>query len=110
VTLSVLSKTGNEAVLAIFGGRLPRRGVPGRSAASHRDRDVARTLLLVARYGKQDTPARMPRLSQGVLADMVGTTRSRVSFFKNRFRNLGFIESNGGFKINRSLLSGALHD
>jgi CRP-like cAMP-binding protein len=75
------------------------------------EKRLARTLLLVARYGKQDTPARvLPKLSQEVLAEMVGTTRSRVNFFMNKFRRLGFIEYNGGLKINSSLLSVVLHD
>jgi CRP-like cAMP-binding protein len=75
------------------------------------EKRLARTLLLVARYGKRDTPARaLPKLSQEVLAEMIGTTRSRVNFFMNKFRKLGFIEYNGGLKINSSLLSVVLHD
>ena len=75
------------------------------------EKRLARTLLLVARYGKQDKPARvLPKLSQAVLAEMIGTTRSRVNFFMNKFRKLGFIEYNGGLKINSSLLSVVLHE
>jgi CRP/FNR family cyclic AMP-dependent transcriptional regulator len=75
------------------------------------EKRLARTLLLVARYGKQDRPARVvPRLSQEVLAEMIGTTRSRVNFFMNKFRKLGFIEYNGVLKINSSLLSVVLHE
>ena len=75
------------------------------------EKRLARTLLLVARYGKQDKPARvLPKLSQEVLAEMIGTTRSRVNFFMNKFRKLGFIEYNGGLKINSSLLSVVLHE
>jgi CRP/FNR family cyclic AMP-dependent transcriptional regulator len=75
------------------------------------EKRLARTLLLLARYGKDDTPIReLPRLSQEVLAEMVGTTRSRVNFFMNKFRKLGFIEYNGGIKIKKSLLSVVLHD
>jgi CRP-like cAMP-binding protein len=78
------------------------------------EKRLARTLLLLARYGKQDSPQRvLPRLSQEVLAEMVGTTRSRVNFFMNKFRNLGFIEYQGGLgrlKVNRSLLSIVLND
>ena len=75
------------------------------------EKRLARTLLLLARYGRSETPARvLPNLSQGVLADMVGTTRSRVNFFMNKFRRLGFIEYNGGLKINTSLMSVVLHD
>ena len=75
------------------------------------EKRLARTLLLLARYGKQDKPQRvLPRLSQEILAEMIGTTRSRVNFFMNKFRKLGFIEYNGGLKINNSLLSVVLHD
>jgi CRP-like cAMP-binding protein len=75
------------------------------------EKRLARTLLLLARYGKQDKPHRVvPKVSQEVLAEMVGTTRSRVNFFMNKFRKMGFIEYNGGIKINNSLLSVVLHD
>ena len=75
------------------------------------EKRLARTLLLLARYGKEDTIQRvLPKLSQETLAEMVGTTRSRVNFFMNKFRKLGFIEYNGGLKINSSLLSIVLHD
>jgi CRP/FNR family cyclic AMP-dependent transcriptional regulator len=75
------------------------------------EKRLARTLLLLARYGKEDTPQRtLPKLSQETLAEMVGTTRSRVNFFMNKFRRLGFLEYNGGLKINGSLLSIVLHD
>jgi CRP/FNR family transcriptional regulator, cyclic AMP receptor protein len=75
------------------------------------EKRLARTLLLLTRYGKQDTTARaLPRLSQETLAEMVGTTRSRVNFFMNKFRKLGLIEYNGGLKVNSSLLSIVLHD
>jgi CRP/FNR family transcriptional regulator, cyclic AMP receptor protein len=75
------------------------------------EKRLARTLLLLARYGKEDvTSHELPKLSQETLAEMVGTTRSRVNFFMNKFRKLGFIEYNGGLKINSSLLSIVLHD
>jgi CRP/FNR family cyclic AMP-dependent transcriptional regulator len=75
------------------------------------EKRLARTLLLLARYGRDDTTQRtLPKLSQETLAEMVGTTRSRVNFFMNKFRKLGFIEYNGGLKINSSLLSIVLHD
>jgi CRP-like cAMP-binding protein len=75
------------------------------------EKRLARALLILARYGKPDTPAReLPKLSQEVLAEMVGTTRSRVNFFMNKFRKLGFIEYNGGLKINSSLINIVLHD
>ncbi|MDP2053717.1 MAG: helix-turn-helix domain-containing protein, partial [Acidobacteriota bacterium] len=75
------------------------------------EKRLARALLLLARYGKDDMPLRvLPRLSQETLAEMVGTTRSRVNFFMNKFRKMGFIEYNGKLKINSSLLSIVLHD
>jgi len=76
------------------------------------EKRLARTLLLLARYGKKDKPQGvLPKLSQEMLAEMIGTTRSRVNFFMNKFRKLGFIDYNGGgLKINTSLLSVVLHD
>ena len=75
------------------------------------EKRLARTLLLLARYGKQDTSSRvLPRLSQETLAEMVGTTRSRVNFFMNKFRKLGLIEYNGTLKVHNSLVSVVLHD
>jgi len=75
------------------------------------EKRLARTLLLLARYGKEDTTERtLPKLSQETLAEMIGTTRSRVNFFMNKFRKLGFIEYNGSLKINSSLLSIVLHE
>ena len=75
------------------------------------EKRLARTLLLLARYGKEEPmPRVLPKLSQETLAEMVGTTRSRVNFFMNKFRKLGLIEYNGGLKVNSSLLSIVLHD
>jgi CRP-like cAMP-binding protein len=75
------------------------------------EKRLARTLLLLARYGEPESSHRkLPRVSQETLAEMVGTTRSRVNFFMNKFRKLGFIEYNGGLKINNSLLSVVLRD
>ena len=75
------------------------------------EKRLARTLLLLARFGKNDKPQRMlPKLSQEVLAEMIGTTRSRVNFFMNKFRKLGFIEYDGTIRVNSSLLSVVLHD
>ena len=75
------------------------------------EKRLARTLLLLARYGEPEASHRvLPRVSQEVLAEMIGTTRSRVNFFMNKFRKLGFIEYNGGLKINNSLLSVVLRD
>jgi CRP-like cAMP-binding protein len=77
------------------------------------EKRLARALLLLARYGKQDRPVRVvPKISQETLADMVGTTRSRVNLFLNKFKRLGFIEydSERPLKINSSLLSVVLHD
>jgi CRP-like cAMP-binding protein len=77
------------------------------------EKRLARALLLLARYGKRDKPVRIvPRISQETLAEMIGTTRSRVNFFLNKFKKLGFIEYDGELplKINSSLLSVVLHD
>ena len=75
------------------------------------EKRLARTLLLLARYGKQDQPQKMlPKISQEMLAEMVGTTRSRVNFFMNKFKKLGFIKYNGGLHIDASLLSIVLHE
>jgi CRP/FNR family transcriptional regulator, cyclic AMP receptor protein len=74
------------------------------------EKRLARALLLLARYGDQGGPEqRLPKISQETLAEMIGTTRSRVNFFMNKFRDLGFIEYNGDIKINTSLLV-VLHD
>ena len=75
------------------------------------EKRLARTLLLLARYGREDKTSRvLPKFSQETLAEMVGTTRSRVNFFMNKFRKLGLIEYNGVLKVNNSLLSIVLHD
>jgi CRP/FNR family cyclic AMP-dependent transcriptional regulator len=72
---------------------------------------LARTLLLLARYGEPEVSHRaLPRVSQETLAEMIGTTRSRVNFFMNKFRKLGFIEYNGGLKVNNALLSVVLRE
>jgi len=75
------------------------------------EKRLARTLLLLARYGKEnETHGVIPKVSQETLAEMIGATRSRVNFFMNKFRKLGFIKYNGGLRINTSLLSVVLHD
>jgi len=74
------------------------------------EKRLARTLLLLARYGKEGEPNRVLRVSQETLASMIGTTRSRVNFFMNKFRKLGFIEYNGKIKVNKSLLTVVLHE
>ena len=75
------------------------------------EKRLARALLLLARYGKQDKPqTRLPTISQETLAEMIGTTRARVNFFMNKFKKLGFIDYNGGLHINTSLLRVVLHD
>jgi len=166
IKLSVLSRTGKEAVVAILGpgdffGEGCLAGQPRRMATAHvltpstvlvvekaemldllhgqpdladrflshmlarnirieedlidqlfnsSEKRLARALLLLARYGTEDKPLRVPKLSQETLAEMVGTTRSRINFFMNKFRDLGFIEYNGELKVNRSLLTVVLHD
>jgi CRP-like cAMP-binding protein len=79
------------------------------------EKRLARALLLLARYGKQDTPSQVvAKISQETLSEMIGTTRSRVNFFMNKFKRLGFIEYDShldaGIRINSSLLSVVLHD
>jgi CRP/FNR family transcriptional regulator, cyclic AMP receptor protein len=75
------------------------------------EKRLARTLLLLARYGKQSQPQKMlPKVSQEMLGEMIGTTRARVSFFMNKFRKLGFISYNGGLEVHNSLLTVVLHD
>jgi len=75
------------------------------------EKRLARTLLLLARYGEQDKPQKaVPKISQATLAEMVGTTRSRVNFFMNKFKRLGFIEYKDGLKVHNSLLTVVLHD
>src|ERR1700686_4345239 len=75
------------------------------------EKRLARTLLLLAQYGKQDKPEkRLPKVSQETLAEMVGTTRSRVNFFMKKFEKLGFIKYNGGLHIDASLLNVVLHE
>src|SRR5260370_5007084 len=75
------------------------------------EKRLARTLLLLARYGEPGDPKSvLPKMSQDTLAAMICTTRSRVNFFMNKFRKLGFIEYNGEIHINKSLLSVVLHD
>ena len=75
------------------------------------ERRLARLLLLLANFGKEGSPQPIsPNISQETLAEMIGTTRSRVSFFMNKFRRLGFIEYNGKIQIHSSLLNVVLHD
>jgi len=71
------------------------------------EKRLARTLLLLARYGKGDQPQKiLPKVSQETLAEMIGSSRSRVNFFMNKFKKLGFIKDNGGLHIDSSLLTG----
>jgi len=78
---------------------------------NYSEKRLARTLLLLAGYGKVDAPVTaVPPMSQGTLAEIVGTTRSRVNFFMRKFQRLGFIDYTDGLKVNRSLLSIVLHD
>jgi CRP/FNR family transcriptional regulator, cyclic AMP receptor protein len=75
------------------------------------EKRLARTLLLLARYGAPGHPHKgLPKVSQEMLAEMIGTTRSRVNFFMNKFRKLGFIQYNGKIQVNDSLLSVVLHE
>jgi CRP-like cAMP-binding protein len=105
VRLTTRSKHQPSAVTAILGvqdffGELCLAGYP-----------LARTLLLLARYGAQSQPQNvLPKISQEMLAEMIGTTRPRVNFFMNKFRKLGFIKYNGEIRVNNSLLSVVLHE
>ena len=75
------------------------------------EKRLARALLLLAHFGKKDSPEEItPDVSQETLAEMIGTTRSRVNFFMNKFRKLGFIDYNGGLRVHNSLLSVVLHE
>jgi CRP/FNR family transcriptional regulator, cyclic AMP receptor protein len=75
------------------------------------EKRLARALLLLARYGKEDQlHGVVPKVSQEMLAEMIGATRSRVNFFMNKFRKMGFIKYNGGLQVNTSLLSVVLHE
>ena len=74
------------------------------------EKRLARTLLLLARYGDDNPTRTLPKISQETLAEMIGATRSRVNFFMNKFRKLGLIEYNGALKVNPSLLTIVLHD
>jgi CRP/FNR family cyclic AMP-dependent transcriptional regulator len=75
------------------------------------EKRLARALLLLARYGQDDQPQRvLPKVSQEILAETIGTTRSRVNLFMNKFKKMGFIKYNGGLQINSSLLSVVLHE
>ena len=75
------------------------------------EKRLARLLLLLANFGKEGKPEPViPKISQETLAGMIGTTRSRVSFFMNKFRKLGFIDHNGGLSVHSSLLNVVLHD
>src|SRR5476649_2067813 len=75
------------------------------------EKRLARLLLILANYGKEDRPDPIvPRINQETLAEMIGTSRTHVNFFMNKFRQLGFIEYNGDIKVNRSLLNMLLHE
>jgi CRP/FNR family cyclic AMP-dependent transcriptional regulator len=74
------------------------------------EKRLARKLLLLAQYGEHDKPERLPAISQEALAEMVGTTRSRVNFFMKKFQRLGFIDYKDGLRVHNSLLAIVLHD
>ena len=75
------------------------------------EKRLARLLLILANYGKEDRPDPIvPKINQETLAEMIGTSRTHVNFFMNKFRQLGFIEYNGDIKVNRSLLNMLLHE
>jgi CRP-like cAMP-binding protein len=81
------------------------------SRVRRHEKRLARALLILARYGKNGgAETLVPKVSQETLAELVGTTRSRVNFFMNKFRKLGFIHYNGGIRVHNSLLNVVLHD
>ncbi len=131
VKLSVVNEVGKEAVVAILAPAdfLGEGCLAGQEMAYILSRNIrveedlidqlfnssekrlARTLLLLARFGAESQPQQVhPKISQEMLAEMVGTTRSRVNFFMNKFRKLGFIRYNGGLQVHSSLLSVVLHE
>jgi CRP/FNR family cyclic AMP-dependent transcriptional regulator len=98
-------------LIALLSNQFPRAGVQKKKSASPARGFLARLLLLLANFGKQGKPEPIVgRFSQETLAEMIGTTRSRVSFFMNKFRKLGFIEYNGKLEVHNSLLNVVLHD
>ena len=74
------------------------------------EKRLARVLLLMAHFGKEGESDEIPKISQDMLAEMIGTTRSRVSYFMNKFRKLGFLDYDGGVHVHSSLLNIVLHD
>lgn len=121
VKFAVTSAAGKEAIVAIhelsdrFISYMVKRNLRTEEDLidqlfNSTEKRLARTLLLLARYGKPTQALQLPKVSQGTLAEIVGTTRTRVNFFMNKFRNLGYIEYDGVLKINNSLLSVVLRD
>src|SRR6476660_5605076 len=114
--VTVVSEQGKEAVVAIFGtneffGEGCLAGQAQRIATVTTMTDSVRLLLLLANFGKDGKPEPIiAKISQETLAEMIGTTRSRVSFFMNKFRKLGFIDYNGGIHVHSSLLNVVLHE
>jgi len=126
MTDSVIARLGQEAVVRVihqepafsemFIAHLLSRAIRVEAdlvdqLSNSSEKRLARLLLLLANFGKEGTPEPIiAKISQETLAEMIGTTRSRVGFFMNRFRKLGFIEYNGGIEIHSSLLNVVLHD
>ena len=115
--VTVLSTRGKEATIALLGaGYLVSRNNQIQEDLvdqlfNSAEKRLARTLLLLARFGKEGrTENVVPKISQETWAEMVGTTRARVNFFMNRFRQLGLIDYNGGLEVHSSLLDVVLHD
>jgi len=110
IARSTILLVGKKKMVALLH---QQRAMSDRFISHMLTRNIRITLLLLARYGKQDKPVRVvPRISQETLAEMIGTTRSRVNFFLNKFKKPGFIEYDGELplKINSSPLSVVLHD
>ena len=111
--LTVISETGKEATILKF---LLARSMRTQADLvdqlfNSSEKRLARILLLMAEFDQPgESESKIPKISQETLAEMIGTTRSRVSFFMNRFRKLGFIQYNGGIHVHKSLLNVILHD
>ncbi len=113
IKLTVISEQGKEAVVAILGpGHFFGEGcLMIDQLFNSSEKRLARLLLLLANFGKEGRPEPIVgNFSQETLAEMIGTTRSRVSFFMNKFRKLGFIEYNGKLEVHNSLLNVILYD
>jgi hypothetical protein len=112
IGLTVKDSNGDGKLNVAAGDKMQPSGVSHVvSRVRRHEKRLARALLILARYGKNGgAETLVPKVSQETLAELVGTTRSRVNFFMNKFRKLGFIHYNGGIRVHNSLLNVVLHD